>query len=232
MFKTFKKLFKKEDPEKTMSDKLKQKAEAEAKEFKANIYKDTNDASGINPDVFMIGFRWSVPDNQTYIMFSNNVEVPARIVNTMFTFSREMEPHEFMRQEKLLSSRNASEEERINNALKEQGIILDEEEEIEVKVTTVVEEPAPQPEQKPFNGNPLYALLENSKKMEDVKIEVNYTMEMPFKSLYVMMAESFDGVDDIMVDYYMNKLDIDKLKGSFEKALHKYINDNYVTKKD
>lgn len=229
MFKTFKKLFSNKKKENVMNDKLKKMAEEQAREFKGNMYKAIDENTGNEHEVYMISYK--VTSGQVYILFSHNLEAPAKIANTLVSFSRVMEPHEFAYQEKLLMSANASEQEKINQMLKQQGLDL-EDDEPEIKITNV-EEPPPVVEEKQLAiaSNPLYTLLETIKNPKDVRLNINYDIEFPSKNLYLTLEESFDNVNDIIVDYYMEKVDMEKLRENYKKAIYDYIDKTFGGKR-
>jgi hypothetical protein len=212
-----------------MNEKLQKMADEQAREFKGNIYKAINETTGAEFEVFMISYK--VQGGQVYILFSHNLEVPANIANSMVTFSREMEPNEFAHQEKLLRSATASEDEKINQILREQGLDLDDDEP-QIIITSVEEPPPHVEEQAPsVTTNPLYTLLETIKNPKDVRLNINYDIEFPSKNLYLTLEESFDNVNDIIVDYYMEKVDVEKLRENYKKSIYEYIDKTFGGKR-
>ncbi|MCK9447127.1 hypothetical protein M0Q50_09775 [bacterium] len=67
-------------------------------------------------------------------------------------------------------------------------------------------------------NDPVYILMSKSKK-SDIDINMNITISLPPKNLFILASESFDNGDEKFINYIVNEIGTDIIKESLKEAI-------------
>lgn len=75
--------------------------------------------------------------------------------------------------------------------------------------------------------SPVRVLLEGMKTKKITTFKVDYEFIFPSEGLYNIMVDEYTDVDDDIVNYYLEKIDLESVRKAFSKSLYGYIEENY-----
>lgn len=81
----------------------------------------------------------------------------------------------------------------------------------------------PKPTEIKLSDNPLYSLLTNLKRTDNVNINIPFDITIPKKELLEMISENYEGNTDDIVDYYISEIKHEDFVSFCRKGLKQYI---------
>lgn len=91
--------------------------------------------------------------------------------------------------------------------------------------------PTPAPLEEKFKDDPVWVMLQKSKKFE-TEISLDLVIDLPKKSLYNIIDESFDNGGSKMVEFIIETMDVSILKGALKDSLLAAYSSNDDVKKE